>query len=84
MAQTAFLLEKMFWGLPKWLLVRRFAKQSFTIALQACVGPSGPWTFQGSIPKNRCINPDAFMLPGPAGPWALQGPIPKQRPRVVA
>ena len=84
MVQTAFLLEKMrfssrkwFWSwakLPNWLLVERFAEQSFTLALLHTLARLGPGPFKGSIPKHRCINPGAFI---PAGPWALQGPIPK-------
>ena len=66
--------------LPKWLLVERFAEQSFTLALLRTLARLGPGPFKGSIPKHRCRNPGAFMLLGPAGPWALQGPIPKQRP----
>ena len=38
----------------------------------------GPGPFKGSIPKCRCVNPGAFMLPGPSGPWTLQGSIPKR------
>ena len=83
MVQTVFLLEKMLLEqgkAAKMAFAERFAEQSFTLALQAYVGPSGPWTLQGVHTQTPLYNPGAFMLLGPAGPWALQGPIPKQRP----
>ena len=78
MVQTAFLLEKMrfssrkwFWSwakLPNWLLVERFAEQSFTLALLHTLARLGPGPFKGSIPKHRCINPRCFHTGWALGP----------------
>ena len=72
MVQTVFLLEKMLLELSKAAkmgLVQKFAEQSFTLALQAYVGPSGPWTLQGVHTQTPLYKPRCFHAAWPG--WAL-------------
>ena len=70
--KLCFSSRKCFWSrakLPKWLLAERFAEQSFTLALQAYVGPSGPWTLQGVHTQTPLYKPRCFHAAWPG--WAL-------------
>ena len=70
--QTVFLLEKMLLELgkaAKMAFAERFAEQRFTLALQAYVGPSGPWTLQGVHTQAPLYKPMCFHAAWPG--WAL-------------
>ena len=72
MVQTVFLLEKMLLErgkAAKMAFAERFAEQSFTLALQAYVGPSGPWTLQGVHTQTPLYKPRCFHVAWPG--WAL-------------
>ena len=78
MVQTVFLLEKMLLErgkAAKMAFTERFVEQSFTLALQAYVGPSGPWTLQGvhtQTPLLWCEAGRGALEPGSRVPLRME------------